>query len=102
MLQKSGFRIAPEIYAKIRNTILQFRRQGFVYLDAHERNVMLSGHDVYLIDFAKCKDVGHPIHEGDTDAFGDINDNPKGDPIDMHVVDFLGAFMGPDPTEKRP
>ncbi|MBU1032951.1 MAG: hypothetical protein ABII13_00575 [Patescibacteria group bacterium] len=94
VLVQGGFVIDQSIYDKVNNTIEAFREQGLVYLDAHERNIMLVGDDVYTIDFGKCKKIKRPVTGNqDAEAFASVEDNPEGRPIDRSVVEFLKIFV---------
>jgi len=94
LLLEGDFRLDPEVHTAVLETIQAFREQGFIYLDAHERNVMLSPKGVYIIDFAKCLDIGRPVlGDNDAAAFSSPEDNPDGLPLDMRVVEFLAALI---------
>lgn len=95
LLLKTGFTLDPKIYLALKNSIQAFREAGFAYLDAHERNVMLTpDNEVVLVDFAKFKNAGRPIAgDADSAAFHSLEDNPNGLPLDTSVVSFLEPFV---------
>ncbi len=95
LLLQDGFTIDSDVYDKISNSMDVFRENGLVYLDGHERNIMLRPDgEVFVIDFEKCKWMNRPVR-GDTDeeAFTDPVMNPHGEPLDKRMLQFLQQFL---------
>lgn len=92
-LKRSGYRMDPNIYQEIEGAIEVLRENGIVYLDAHERNVMLTEEGARLIDFGRCKILNRPVKgDRDTEAFT-APENPSGEPVDKRGLSFLRTLM---------
>ncbi|MBP7133722.1 hypothetical protein KBA73_00745 [Patescibacteria group bacterium] len=95
LLLQDGFTIDPDLFDKISNSMDVFRENGLVYLDGHERNIMLrSDGEVFVIDFEKCKWLNRPVRgDGDEEAFTEPLMNPHGEPLDKRMLQFLQQFL---------
>ncbi len=92
-LKRCEYHIDPRMYQEIEEAIEVLRENGIVYLDAHERNVMLTKDGVRLIDFGQCKRLDRPVKgDRDREAFTTL-ENPSGEPVDKRVLSFLRTLM---------
>ncbi len=52
-LKRKGVKLNREIFEKLKNTIDLLHSNGFFHRDLHERNVMLSDDNIFIIDFGE-------------------------------------------------
>ena len=56
-LKQSGFTLDKDILNKVENTIKLLHKNGLYHRDLHERNIMMVGDEVKIIDFGSAKEV---------------------------------------------